>query len=47
MKEDVKIEILKKIKGMEKEVMIKKGYEIEYEFIDKRELKRRIEKRKV
>jgi len=45
--EDVQVELIKTIKGLEKTRIIRPGYAIEYDFIDPRELKPTLETRKI
>ena len=45
--EDVQLELLAKIKGLEEVKMIRAGYAIEYDFVDPRELKVTLETKKI
>jgi tRNA uridine 5-carboxymethylaminomethyl modification enzyme len=45
--EDVQVELIKTIKGLEKTRIIRPGYAIEYDFVDPRELKPTLETRKI
>ena len=45
--EDVQLQILSKIKGLEHVKMIRAGYAIEYDYVDPRELKRTLETKKI
>ena len=45
--EDVQVQILAKIKGLEEVKMIRAGYAIEYDYVDPRELKATLETKKI
>ena len=45
--EDVQVDLIKTIKGLEKTRIIRPGYAIEYDFVDPRELKPTLETRKI
>ena len=45
--EEIQLKILSKIKGLEKVVMIRAGYAIEYDYVDPRELKPTLETKKI